>query len=235
MPKIRIYIEPKDINNFIEVKDLNIVHKIKNVLRLRKEDILYIFDGQGKEYLSQIEIIAKKSIIIKIDKLFADGVILNKKITLGFPLVKESKISFILQKATELGVNHFIPFVSERSLRGQISDNKIEKWKKIIIEAVRQSERLWIPTISKVLNFKEIIKSNNRVKLVTSVNGKKINTILNGKEEDVFVVVGPEGGFSSLENDQLKNNNFKFFNLSSHILRVETASLFSVGLINYFI
>ena len=98
MSKIRIYIEPKNINNFIEVKDLDIVHKIKNVLRLRKEDILYIFDGQGKEYLSQIEIIAKKSIMIRIDKLFADGAIVSKKITLGFPLVKESKISLFFKK-----------------------------------------------------------------------------------------------------------------------------------------
>jgi len=85
-----------------------------------------------------------------------------------------------------------------------------------------------------VLDFQEIIKSNYKVKLAASVDGQKINAALNDEEGEVLVIVGPEGGFSSSEHSELEKNNFKFFKLSSHILRVETASLFSVGLINYF-
>ncbi len=234
MTKTRVYIESKDINDFIEVKDKNFVHKISNVLRLKKEDVLYVFDGQGKEYLCRIEAITKKSVLIKRDSLSASSAAVSKKIILGFPLVKENKIDFILQKATELGVDHFIPFVSQRSLRANVSEKKIEKWNRIIIEALRQSERLWLPSVSKVLDFEEIIKSNYKVKLAASVGGEKISTVLNGREREVLIVVGPEGGFSPLEYSELENNNFKFFKLSSHVLRVETASLFSVGLINYF-
>jgi len=234
MAKVRIYIQPKDINDFVEIKDKNLIHKIRNVLRLNNGDIVYVFDGQGKEYVYQIETIAKKSVLIKKEKLSVNSTTRGKRIILGFPLVKEDKISFILQKATELGVDYFIPFTSQRSMRINLSDKKIEKWKRIILEALRQSERLWMPTISKVLNFQEIIKSNHKVKLAASIDGDKINTILTGREEEVLVVVGPEGGFSSFEHSELEKNNFKFFKLSSHILRVETASLFSVGLINYF-
>ena len=234
MSKIRICIQPKDINNSIEIKDKNFVHKIRNVLRLGKGDSLYVFDGQGKEYLYGIEAIAKKSVSIKMESLFRDSPAGNRRITLGFPLAKEDKIDFILQKATELGVEGFIPFVCERSLKNKVTDKKLERWKRIIIEALRQSERLWMPSLKEVLDFQDIINVDCKVKLVASVNGEKVSNILNGQEEEVFILVGPEGGFSLPEYNQLEQSNFKLLKLSSHILRVETASIFSVGLINYF-
>jgi len=233
MSKIRIYIQPKDINNFIEIKDKDLVHKIRNVLRLKKEDFLYVFDGQGKEYLYGIEAIAKKSVSIKRDSLSKSSPVPDRRIILGFPLVKEDKIDFILQKATELGAEGFIPFTCERSLKIKPAKQKLERWTRIIIEAVRQSGRLWIPDVSKILDFKEVIRSNYKVKLAASAAGEKLSHILNGKKEDTFVLIGPEGGFTPFECSQLEESNFEFFRLSSNILRVETASIFSVGLINY--
>jgi len=233
MSKIRIYIQPRDINNFIEIKDKSLVHKIKNVLRLEKEDFLYVFDGQGKEYLYRIEVITKKSISIKRDSFSKDSPAPDRRVILGFPLVKEDKIDFILQKATELGAKGFIPFVCERSLRAKVTEKKLERWKRIIIEALRQSGRLWMPSLKGVLDFQEITNVSYKIKLVASAKGEKVSSIIDGQEE-VFVLIGPEGGFSSLEYNQLEQHNFKFLKLSSHILRVETASIFSVGLINYF-
>jgi len=234
MSKIRIYIQPKDINNFIEIKDKDLVHKIRNVLRLKKEDFLYVFDGQGKEYLYGIEAIAKKSVSIKRDSLSKSSPVPDRRIILGFPLAKEDKIDFILQKATELGVDGFIPFACKRCLKVKVSDEKLERWKRIITEALRQSERLWMPSLKEVLDFQEITSVSYKVKLVASVKGEKVSSILDGQEEEVFVLVGPEGDFSPSEYNQLEQSNFKFLKLSSHILRVETASIFSVGLINYF-
>ncbi len=233
MSKVRIHIQPKDINNFIEIKDKNLVHKIRNVLRLEKEDFLHIFDGQGKEYLYGIEAITKKSISIKRDSLSKSSLAPDRRIILGFPLVKEDKIDFILQKATELGVEGFIPFVCERSLKTKVTDRKLERWERIITEALRQSGRLWMPSLKEVLDFQGITNVSYKIKLVASAKGEKLSSLIDGQEE-VFVLIGPEGGFSPLEYKQLQQNNFKFLKLSSHILRVETASIFSVGLINYF-
>jgi len=233
MSKIRIYIQPKDISDFIEIKDRDLIHKIRNVLRLKKEDSLYVFDGQGKEYLYGIEAIAKKSVSIKRESLSKASPAPDRRIILGFPLAKEDKIDFILQKATELGVEGFIPFVCERSLKVKVAGKKLGRWKRIIIEALRQSERLWMPSLKEVLDFQEVINSNYKVKLAASVGGEKLNTILEPDEEEILILVGPEGGFSPSEYNQLEQSNFKFLKLSSHILRVETASIFSVGLIKY--
>jgi len=234
MAKVRIYIESKDISDFIEIKGKDLIRKIRNVLRLSKGDFLYAFDGQGKEWLYRIEAIAKKSVSIKRESLSKGSPAPNRRIILGFSLAKEGKIDFILQKATELGVGGFIPFVCERSLKVKVADKKLERWKRIITEALRQSERLWMPFLKEALDFQEIINSNYKVKLAASVRGEKLNTILDGEEEEILILVGPEGDFSPSEYNQLEQSNFKFLKLSSHILRVETASIFSVGLINYF-
>lgn len=233
MSKIRIYIQPKDISDFIELRDKNLVHKIRNVLRLKKKDSLYVFDGRGKEWLYRIEAIAKKSVSIKRESFSKSSPASDRRIILGFPLAKEDKIDFILQKATELGVEGFIPFACERSLEVKVTDKKLERWKRIIVGALGQSERLWMPSLKGVLDFQEITNVSYKVKLAASVKGEKVSSILNGQEEEVFVLVGPEGGFSHSEYNQLEQRNFKSLKLSSHILRVETACMFSVGLINY--
>ena len=234
MSKIRIYIQSKDINDFIEIKDNSLLHKIRNVLRLKKEDSLYLFDGQGKEYLYIIKEITRKSVLIKRQSLSENSLVRDRKIILGFPLTREDKIDSILQKATELGVGSFIPFTCERSLRVKINDKKLERWRKIISEALRQSEGLWMPTLQEVLDFQEIASIGYKVKLAASVKGEKLSSILNSQEKETFILIGPEGGFSSSEYSLLEANNFRFLKLSSHILRVETASIFSIGLINYF-
>ena len=90
-----------------------------------------------------------------------------------------------------------------------------------------------MPSLEEVLDFQEIVNVSHKIKLVASIKGEKISSILNGQEKEIFILVGPEGGFSPSEYSKLEDNNFKFLKLSSHILRVETASIFSVGLVNY--
>lgn len=233
MAKIRIYIESKDISNLIDIRDKNLIHKIKNVLRLKKESLLYVFDGKGAEYMYKIEAVTKKNLVLVKAGVSQNSCFPEKKIVLGFPLVREEKIDFILQKATELGAGAFIPFICERSLKGKLSKQKDKRWKKIIIEAVGQSRRLWMPEISRILDFEEVVEGKYENKLAASIKGEDVGNILDSKKDNVLILVGPEGDFSPSEYNQLEKSNFKFFKLSSNILRVETACIFSVGLVNY--
>jgi 16S rRNA (uracil1498-N3)-methyltransferase len=234
MSKIRIYIKPDQLDKLIKLEERGIVHKIKDVLRLKINDELYVFDGEGVEYLYKIKEAGRKFILIEQEKIQKQEAEPKKKVILGFPLVGEQRIDFILQKATELGVSDFIPFVCQRSTRVR-SANKLERWRGIIIEAVRQSERLWIPCISDILEFDELIKLEYKIKLAGFINGGSIESVSKLKEGDVFIAIGPVGDFSPDEYDKLRENNFKFIKLSDNLLRVETAAMFSVGLIRYFI
>jgi len=231
MSKIRIFIEPQSIGDLVEITDKNIVHKISNVLRLKEKDSIYVFDGEGREYLYEIQRMEKKYFIIKKRKKGRDEPPPLVKLILGFPLIREEKVDFILQKATELGVDGFIPFICSRSLRVKPSESKVKRWRKIVIEAVRQSGRLWIPEVYSVLDFEEVIQQRFSLKLSASIEGENLQKVLNKRIKDILVVVGPEGDFSLKEQEELKVRGFKFIRLSDNILRTETAAMFVTGAI----
>ena len=235
MSKIRIYVESKDLGDTVEVKEKAVVHKIKDVLRLKKGDFVYVFDGIGGEYLYRIDRIGRSVLILGKERYDKRESPPKDKIILGFPLIKEEKIDFILQKATELGVMGFLPFVCQRSLKIKPSISKIRRWQKIIIEAVRQSGRLWIPQIRGVEILDKVVRKKYRLKIVLSIGGGNPEKILDNKSGEILIVAGPEGDFTPLEYEKLKLSGFKFVKLSSHILRSETAAVFGAGLVSWLI
>ncbi len=234
MSKVRIYINPREIKSLIKIDKKDVLHKIRNVLRLKKGESIYVFDGQGREYLYQIKEVRKDRVLIEEREKKREEGFPERRLILGFPLLREEKISIILQKATELGVTEVCPFICQYSLTKMVSASKIERWKKIVLEATRQSERLWVPQISRVLSFKEVLHKEAEERVVFSKEGKYFREWPSKEVSSVFVVVGPEGDFSPQEVDEFKRAGFKFWRLSPHILRTETAAILGVGLIRYF-
>jgi 16S rRNA (uracil1498-N3)-methyltransferase len=238
MAKVRLYIPPQEIKEFITLDKREGLHKIKNVLRLKENQKIYIFDGKGKEWEYKISQIKQKKIkITKINKTQKQPAI-KPLLTLALPLIQEKKIDFILQKATELGVSEFIPYSSSRINNRGISldlppGRKIKRWQKIIIEACRQSERLWIPKINQPLALNQLIKNDFSLKLV-ALPGKTSKIKVNNKNfENILSIVGPEGGFCQEEINNFQRYSCRPINLSPNILRTETAAIFLSGLIRY--
>jgi len=233
MSKIRIHIKSEQIADVIEIANKDAIHKIRNVLRLGAGDDLYAFDGQGSEYLCKISQLGKKVLVLDKVSLLKKSKQSKVKLTLAFPVDKDDKVSLILQKATELGVSEFIPFTSQRTQKIKIDQKKLDRWAKVIVEAVRQSERLWIPQIRDVANFKNLIRSNHELKLAGAITGGSLEKLLPKKFSDVFYIIGPVGDFSPQEYSELGENGFEFIKLSNYLLKVETAAIVGVGLINY--
>jgi RsmE family RNA methyltransferase len=100
MSKARIYIKPQEIADFIQIEEKAILHKLCSVLRLKKGDEILVFDGKGKEYLYSIEELGEKCILAKKGAIAQKGSFPNKKVILAFPLTREERVDFILQKAT---------------------------------------------------------------------------------------------------------------------------------------
>ncbi len=235
MSKIRIYIRPSQLKDSLLISDPDIVHKIKDVLRLKSTECIYVFDGCGKEYLYFVKQVDKHSILIDKERLSRQTGPAARNITLGFPLEKEDRVDFILQKCTELGVSKFIPFICERSLKVKPSPNKISRWQRIVAEAARQSQRLWIPQISETVALKDIGQPQFDLKFVGSLNGETLTKKINKKSKNILTVVGPVGDFTENEYNLLRQKGFKAVKLSENLLRTETAAMFLAGLINYFL
>lgn len=233
MSKTRIFLQPELIKETITIKDTQILHKLKDVLRLSPDDPFYIFDGQGREYLYKIIKISKKELVVSKQKETRYKPEPLRKLVLAFAILNEENMEFILQKGTELGVDKFIPFISQHSIPWQITPNKLKRWQTIIIEAARQSERLWLPAISDTVEFKELLIYDFPIKLAAVICGQDLASELSKKEGDILIVIGPKGDFSTLELKLLNDAKFKAIKLSENILKAETAAIFAVGLLRY--
>lgn len=230
----RYFAKEKDINNnlILETSDL---HHIKTVMRnVIGDQIEVIYDNEI--YLCTIENI--ETLKLKIENVYVEDREIPLELTIAVGLVNEQKFDLILQKLTELGVSTIIPLKMERSIV-KLDDNKMEKkiirWEKICKEASEQSHRTKIPTITKVMTIKELEQNTSELKLVCSLsnNSKPLDEYLKNDLKSILFVIGPEGGISPKEEEQLISQGFKTTTLGKRVLRVETAAIYVTGIINY--
>lgn len=211
------------------------IYHITRVMRMKDNDKieviynndLYICNVILNE-LPWVDIISKE-----------EGKIEDKEIILAIPLLKEQKMDLVLQKATELGVTKIIPVTMERSIV-KLDDSKevkkIDRWSKICKEASEQSKRNSIPVISNIMTLKELVKEDG-IKIVCSTIEKENNLkkfLTEHKNYDkIIIVVGPEGGISSKEEEYLVSEGFTRVSLGKRIMRVETVPIFILSALNY--
>ncbi|MBN2516261.1 MAG: 16S rRNA (uracil(1498)-N(3))-methyltransferase [Deltaproteobacteria bacterium] len=226
----------------VELEGENLKY-IKNVLRLKEGDPVILFDGSRYEYSTIIRTYTARNASLEITgKQNIQHPATN--ITLAQSLAKSTKMDFIVQKATELGVTRLIPFVSSRSIP-KLSENKISdrvsRWRKIAVEASRQCKRVSIPEITNIISFDEMLKQADKddVRIIFWEEESKrgLKTILHDKKwkdaNHFFLVVGPEGGFSKEEVERASGNSFISATLGNYILRTETAALTILAIVQY--
>ena len=146
---IRLYFPDKiqsDLSSHLAKEQ---THYLKDVMRLKIGDKLSIFNSLG-EWNAIIETYEKKGVKIKIIEKTRDKYD-ERNIWLAFSPIKQNPLNFIIQKGTELGVQKFIPILSERTTVREINTERI---KKIIIEASEQSNRISVPEINKPESLK---------------------------------------------------------------------------------
>lgn len=222
--------------SYFELPDDDIYH-IKTVMRMKSGDQIEVV-YQEQVYLSCIEIVNNIYKIRQIEKL-EQGVQHIPEIILCIPLLKEAKMDFVIQKATELGVGRIIPLKTVRSivkLDQTREQKKLMRWQKIAKEASEQAKRITIPVIEPVQTLSDLEKIS-ALKLVCSTVAMENNLSnllqMHRTCDRILVVIGPEGGLSSEEEEQLVAMNFHQVRLGNNIMRVETVPIFFLSVINY--
>lgn len=205
--------------------DTEIIHHIKDVLKLKEGEEVILCDGQGKAAIVKIEKIDKKEINFFV-KNFLPGAVNDKKIILYAAVLKRDSFEWLLQKAVETGVSEIVPIISERTVK--IGFNE-KRWQKIIKEAAEQSQSLILPKLSPIQNFKDALKNKNGIGVFFDPAGEAIKKVkLKGSTISLFV--GPEGGWTNKEIEMCKEVGLQFVNLGASILRAETATTVAVYL-----
>lgn len=230
------YFSKEKIDNMLILNEDDIYH-IKTVMRMKDNDeIIVVYDK--KAYLCCLENV-KQNVQIKIKNELEKVDYATPNITLIIPILKEQKMDLILQKATELGVSEIIPIITKRSiirLNEKDYEKKLTRWFRIVKEASEQSHRIDIPNITTIKNIDQLDNLEGK-SFVCSTKEKVKNIKLVMKNiktcDKINLVVGPEGGLDSTEENKLNKMGFESITLGSRILRVETVPLVLLSMINY--
>ena len=204
----------------VEIINPENIKQIKDVLRLKKDEMIILSDGKGKGAEVTITFLSPKKIIGTINTVNIKNKT-KREVTLYLAILKKENFELAVQKAVEVGVSEIVPVITERTIKTGLNVSRLEK---IIIEASEQSGRNFVPTLSPILKFKDaLIRGNTGEEKV--VFHLVENLYQPNKEATrVTIFIGPEGGFTEKEINMAKNLDYSIYSLGSHALRAETAA-----------
>ena len=222
----RFYTPKENFQAKKAILNLEETRHLRDVLRLREGAEMQVFDGEGKEFLGTVEKISKSETLVEIVKEVAPLALeSNLDLTLAVALLKGEKFDLVVQKAVELGVSKLIPLKTKRAdVKLKESEKKLERWRKIALEAAKQSGRAKLMQIEKPSDFEQFIetKSGTRI-LFAERNGASFAEIKTAQQ--IIAVVGAEGGWEDAEIEMAREKGFQIITLGGRILRAETAAI----------
>lgn len=239
----RFFVDAADVGEkSIFIRSKEDMKHIGKVLRLKEGSIIEVSDSSQWEYTAEIVCMEDDQVEARIlDKQkFAREPQIRVTLFQGIP--KQSKMEGIVQKSVELGVSAIVPVFTERTVvvdKGNFG-KKRARWQKISAEAVKQCRRGIIPEIGCEVKFARMKEQLKEFDLVLfpyeNETGRTIKDCLRNlkeKPQNIAVIIGPEGGFSDREADELKALGAECVSLGKTILRTETAGPAALAMIMY--
>lgn len=233
----RFFVEPHQIDtqeHQIHITGTDVNH-IKNVLRMKPGEDLWISDGAGKEYHCSIEAYEPEEVLLHILYAQEPDYELPSRIYLFQGLPKADKMELIIQKAVELGVYEVIPVETKRcvvKLDTKKAEKKVSRWQQISESAAKQSKRMLVPRVQPVMSYREALAFAKELDICLipyelAEGMQKTKKIINGitPGQSIGIFIGPEGGFEEQEVEAAVSIGAKPVTLGRRILRTETAGL----------
>ena len=193
------------------------------VLRVREGEEVEVFDTTGKNYLARFESPEAVHVLSETENREP-----GTKNDLAISIIQLEKFEFVLQKGTELGVRSFIPLITDRmEVRVDRIRGKEDRWKKIVLEAVKQSGRSKVPSIEAPTKFDDAIVRPG-TKIVFDLDATPTT---DNRQPTTFLFIGPEGGFSERELQLARESGASFERLGPRRLRAETAAIVALTIV----
>lgn len=224
----RLYFSGNLICGETTLLDANTSNHLIRVLRTKTNTDIVLFNGDGYDYLCITENENSKKTTVAIKSKIKNNNESSISITLIQGLSRQDRMETTIQKAIELGVNKIIPVLSQRSntrLNNDKQRKKIDYWRKIGISACEQSGRSCIPELTEILSLHDVIPllDNKASKFFLNPDARTSFKNIEFKQQNIEILIGPEGGLNDEEIQFLVNNNFKSICFGPRVLRTETA------------
>lgn len=201
---------------------------LRDVLRLKAGDEVYVFDGRGREFRCSVSNTKRDSAELRIDAEVEPAKPESQlQLNLCVALLKGEKFDLVVQKATELGVTTITPLITRHAdihLRGQSDATKrVTRWQRIALEAAKQSGRAFVPEISLPITFEAALNLEGAGVMFSERDGETFESLT--ATSPITALIGSEGGWADDEIEAARTRDFHIVTLGGRILRAETAAI----------
>ena len=211
---------------------------LRDVLRLKPGDEVYVFDGRGREFRCVVSTSKRDAAELRIEaEVEPAKPESHLQLNLCVALLKGEKFDLVVQKATELGVKKITPLITRYAdihLRDAADATKrVARWQRIAFEAAKQSGRAFVPEISLPLKFEAALDVDGLGVMFAERGGETLENLSKQAPLSVIALVGSEGGWSDEEIESARARDFHVVTLGGRILRAETAAITVTALMQH--
>lgn len=223
----RFFAEPERFSSGAVSLDPDETRHLREVLRLNSGDVVQVFDGVGNEFLCEVTTLSKKAAELLIrEKMRPASPESLLELTLAATMLKGEKFDLVVQKAVELGVLRLVPLRTARTdVRSKDSAARVVRWRKIALEASKQSGRAFLMMVEDPIDFEMLLSSIEPTEciLFAEHGGEHFPKQVSTKK--LTAVVGPEGGWEDVELAAARSADIRIVTLGGRIMRAETAAI----------
>ena len=237
MTRRRFHALPSAFNDQTVTLWMDEARHLRDVLRLKAGDEVYVFDGRGREFRCRIDSVSRHAAQLHIEaEVEPAKPESHLQLYLCVALLKGEKFDLVVQKATELGVSKVTPLITRYAdihLRDESDAAKrISRWQRIALEAAKQSGRALVPEITAPVAFDSVAVEGLGV-MFSERGGEALESLAKHTPTAVTALVGSEGGWSEEELESAQARNFHVITLGGRILRAETAAITVTALLQH--
>lgn len=204
---------------------------LATVLRLKEGDQVELFDGAGMTAHAAIKTLKPGQVDLLVDEVVLAKTRDKGRIVIAVSIAKGDRFDGLLAKCSELGVDHICPVIFERTVKKSQGENIMARYKKLVIAAAKQSERLFFPVIKPPSELSQLVNYLKQTypfaQWLVGDRNEQAEPLVNHpwSGQDVIAFIGPEGGLTDGEKALLDSFQAGTTCLASTILRIETAAI----------
>jgi 16S rRNA (uracil1498-N3)-methyltransferase len=242
----RFYLPPEHCAGAALRLDGREAHHALRVLRVKYGEMVAVLDGIGNEFLCTVDHCSREAVTLSVSlKNFTAAA--PCPVTLLVAVPKGKIIEDIIQKSVELGASRVVPLLTERvatHLDAAAVADKREKWQQVAVEAIKQCGALWLPKIETPVAIGPFLSRPDKfeLSLVGSLQTERrhprecfeeFQARHGRRPQSAAVWIGPEGDFTLEELRAIQNSGAQPISLGKLVLRVETAAVYCLSILNY--
>lgn len=230
----RFYASPDSFEGNMVHLDEHESHHLFSVLRLKVDDEVDLFDGEGREFRCRVASAAKRIAALEIlQRAEPSAPESPLTISLAAALMKGDKTDLCIQKAVELGVAAFVPLITSRTEKlPKNLEKQISRWHRIALDATKQCGRAKLMSVSEPIEFSEFISSvEGKCLFFSERGGGNMPATIT---DSITVIVGPEGGWEDEEIETARRDqSIELVTLGGRIMRAETAAIALTAIVQH--